>query len=139
VVIDTAPLAKMQAGERTFELTGAQVRTPAGVEVVQVIPSSVRLSFDKRVYRDLEVRPRVMGSFAPGYKIKSVWSEPAKVSVVGPEKHVNSVDAAMTDAIDASGVVGEQKFPAVPYVQDPMVRLARPTTVSITVVMEKTK
>jgi YbbR domain-containing protein len=139
MVIDAANLEKAQAGERTFELMGAKLNLPSGVEVVQIIPSSVRLSFDKRVYRNVEVRARVLGSFAPGYKIKTVSTDPAEVAVVGPEKRVSLVEAAMTDPIDVSGVLGKQTFIAAPYVQDPIVRLARPLTVRVTVVTEKTK
>jgi YbbR domain-containing protein len=139
MVIDAANLEKAQTGERTFEMMAAKLNLPAGVDVVQIIPSSVRLSFDKRVYRNLEVRPRVLGSFPPGYNIKSVSTDPAEVAVVGPEKRVNLVEAAMTDPIDASGVLEKQTFVATPYVQDPLVRLARPVTVRVTVITEKTK
>lgn len=139
LVIDTASLAKVQPGERTFELISGKLNLPTGVEVVQIVPSSVRLNFDRRAYRNLEVHARVLGSFAPGYKIANVETDPAQVAVVGPEKRVNAVDAALTDPIDASGVMGKQTFLATPYVQDPLVRLARPTMVRVTVLTEKTK
>jgi YbbR domain-containing protein len=139
LVIDAASIGLGSSGERTFELMAAKLNLPSDVEVVQIVPSSVRLSFDKRVYRDLEVRARVSGSFPPGYKIASVVTEPQQVPVVGPEKRVNAIEAATTDPIDASGVMGKQVFISMPYVQDPMVRLARPTSVRVTVVTEKTK
>jgi YbbR domain-containing protein len=139
LVIDAASLANSQPGERTFELMAGKLSLPAGVEVVQIVPSSVRLSFDRRAYRNLEVRARVLGSFPPGYKIANVSTVPAEVAVVGPEKRVNAVEAAMTDPIDASGVMGRQTFLSTPYVQDPLVRLARPAPVRVTVVTEKTK
>ncbi|MCU1284212.1 MAG: YbbR-like protein [Acidobacteriales bacterium] len=139
MAVDAGTLAAAQPGERTFELSVGQINVPAGVEVVQIIPSSVRLSFDKRVYRNLEVRPRVLGSFSPGYRIASVSAEPSEVAVVGPEKRVNAVEAATTDPIDASGVLGKHVFVSNPYVQDPLVRLSRPVAVHVTVVTEKTK
>ena len=139
MVIDAANLENSQAGERTFDLMAAKLNLPSGVDVVQIVPSSIRLSFDKRVYRNLEVRARVLGSFPPGYKIKTVSIDPAEVAVVGPEKRVSLIDAAMTDPIDASGVLERQTFVATPYVQDPLVRLARPVTVRVTVITEKTK
>ncbi len=51
-------------GERTFDLTSRQVRVPQDLEVVQIIPSQFQLSFDSRMTRSVEVRPRVIGTFA---------------------------------------------------------------------------
>ncbi len=52
-------LAGVQPGERTFDLTGRQVRVPQDLDVVQIIPGQFHLSFDNRETRTIEVRPRV--------------------------------------------------------------------------------
>ena len=139
VVLDMADVSLSPTGERTFDLNARLVRVPAGVEVVQVVPSYMRLSFDKRGSRRLEVRARVVGSFPPGYKISSVTVEPASVTVIGPEKHLKAMEAAMTDLIDASGVMGKQTFLATAHVEDPLVRFTDAAAVRVTVVTEKTK
>ena len=39
------------------------------VEVVQVIPTQLRLSFDRRASKQVPVHPRVVGNFAAGFQI----------------------------------------------------------------------
>jgi YbbR domain-containing protein len=120
-------------GKRTLDLSPAQVQVPPDIDVVQVLPTQVRISFDKRAVRQVPVRPRVTGAFAHGYVLRSVTSEPAQVTLVGPEERLNGIEEAMTDPIDATGVVGQAQFTAKPRVSDPLVRVARPAEVRVTV------
>lgn len=124
-------------GERTFDLPGGQIRVPHGVEIVQVVPSQFRITFDRRASKQVEVRPRVMGTFASGFHIAGVSSDPAQVLIVGPERRVNAIESALTDPVDATGVVGQATFTTHAYVPDPMVRLAHPEPVHVTVTTEK--
>src|SRR5437764_1385861 len=125
------------SGERTFNLSPEQVRVPTGVEVLQVVPSSLRLSFDKRAQRQVAIRARVTGSLAPGYKIASVTVDPSAIGIIGPRQHLTAVDAAMTDPIDATGVIGSHTFLASAHVQDPLVRFSQPAAVRVTVTTER--
>jgi YbbR domain-containing protein len=131
-------LATVQPGERTFDLTTAQVHVPYDVEVVQIIPAHVRLAFDRRASKQIPVRPRVVGSLPSGFAIASITADPPAITVVGPERRVSAVDSAQTDPIDASGVVGQASFTTNAYVADPLVRELRPTPVRVTVTTERT-
>ncbi len=129
----------VEPGERTYDLGPSRVRVPDRVEVVQVIPGQFRISLDQRASRQVEVHPRVTGSFASGYGIRRVLPEPQMVTITGPARHVQEVDAAITDPIDATGVVGRATFTTHAYVTDPMVRLANPTPIRVTVITEKAR
>ena len=124
-------------GERTFDLSGPHIRVPRGVEVVQVVPNHVRLNFDRRVTRELSVQPRVIGTFASGFHLASTAVEPAKVTVVGPQNRVSELETAVTDPVDATGVVGHAVFTTHVYAPDPLVRVVKPSTVRVTVVTQK--
>lgn len=130
-------LRDVQVGERTFEFTPDKVRVPQGIEVVQVIPSQVRVSFDRRVWRDVPVTPRVVGNFAQGYGLVRATSTPNKVTIVGPEKRVNAIASALTDPVDATGVVNEATFTSKVYVPDAQVRVAKPAPVQVNVVVAR--
>lgn len=130
-------LTSAAPGERTYDLTGRQVRLPHGLEIVQVVPSQFRISFDRRASKQVDVRPRVMGTFASGYRIATVTSDPPQVLIVGPERRVSGIENALTDPVDATGVVGTAKFTTHVYVSDPMVQVARPEPVQVTVTTEK--
>lgn len=127
-------LSGAASGERTYDLTPDHVHVPFGIEVVQIIPSQLRISFDRRMTREVPVRPRVVGKFAGGFGILQIIPEPSKILVVGPERRVKAVTAAMTDPIDASGVVGSATFTTNAYVADPLVREAKAELIRVTVV-----
>lgn len=147
IVRDLAPaevhasldLANATPGEHTYDLNPAKIRVPRGVEVVQVIPAQMRVDLDREIARVVPVRPRVIGTFAPGmqYATGGVVAEPSQVTVAGPEKRVNQVDAVLTDPVDATGVVGSATFVTNVYVPDPLVQLVHPGPVHVTVVTEK--
>ena len=130
-------LSGAMPGERTYDLSPARVRVPRGTEVVQVIPSQFRISFDRRATKRVEVRPRVVGSSAPGFRLDQVKADPETVSIVGPEQHVNTVENVITDPVDASGVMGQATFTTHAFVGDPLVRLSGPSVVHVTVVTER--
>ncbi len=132
-------LANTRPGERTYDLTTRHIRVPEGLEVVQAIPSQIRLSFDTRASRQVEVRPRVIGTFASGYRIDKVEALPARMTIIGPSKHVDEVESAITDPVDATGVVGQATFTTHAYVSDPLVRLADPSPIHVTVVTTKAR
>jgi YbbR domain-containing protein len=132
-------LANVQPGERTYDLAPRRIAVPSGLQVVQAVPSQIRINFDRRATRQVQVQPRVIGTFASGYHIGTVTPIPRAVTIVGPAGHVNGVESAITDPVDASGVVGSATFVTHAYVSDPLVRLADPTPIRVTVTTEKSR
>lgn len=130
-------LAGSKAEARTFDLTAQQVDHPREVSVVQVVPSQLRLSFDTRLSREVEVHPRVTGNFASGDQIVRIDADPPRITISGPRHHVEQIDAAITDPIDASGTLGSAVFTTNAYVADPLVQVAQGTSIRVTVVVEK--
>jgi YbbR domain-containing protein len=124
-------------GEKTFDLTSRQVHLPREAEVVQVVPSHLRISFDRSARKEVEIKPRVTGSFASGYRIVGAQAEPSQVEIVGPEQRVKLIENAITDPVDATGVMGRASFTTNVYIPDPLVRLVKPAPVRVTVITEK--
>jgi hypothetical protein len=137
VELDLADLAGAKQGERTFDLTTHQVRHPRELDVVQVIPTQVRLIFDQRLVRPVEVRPRVMGNFASGMRVARVEADPATITISGPKQRVERVDSAITDPVDATGVMKQSSFTTHAYVSDPLVQVVQPGPIRVTVIMEE--
>ena len=130
-------LSGVKPGERTFDMTARQVRHPRDLEVQQIVPSQVRLNFDTILTREVEVRPRVLGTFAPGFHIEKVLTDPARISISGPKQRVEAVEAATTDPVDASGSITPSTFVTNAFVSDPLVQIVHPTPVRVTVIMQK--
>jgi len=130
-------LADAKPGERTFDLTAQQIRHQRELHVVQVVPGQVHLSFDTRLTRDVEIHPRVTGNFLAGEQISKVLVDPERITITGPRHHVETMDAATTDPIDASGTTIQATFVTNVYVADPLVQVVQATPVRVTVIMAK--
>jgi len=120
-------------GERTFDLTEKDIHTPRGVRVVQVVPAQFHISFDHSVTRTVPVQPRVIGTLLSGYGITEVTADPASITIMGPKRRVEAIRTAMTDPVDATGVVGSGTFTTHAYVSDSLVRVETPEAIHVTV------
>jgi len=128
-------LSDVQPGERTFDLTSRQVHVPYDVEVEQIIPGQFHLSFDIRETRTVEVHPRVTGNFARGLQVAQVLANPSTITVVGPRRRVDALEAATTDPVDASGTISRASFTTQVFVGDPLVQVVHPAPIRVTVIM----
>ena len=120
-------------GERTYDLMPQDIRVPHGVRVVQIVPSQFHISFDRNVTRTVPVQPRVIGTLLSGYGIMRVAASPPAITIVGPQKRVAAIQTAMTDPVDATGVVGQASFTTHAYVSDPLVRVQTAEPIRVTV------
>jgi diadenylate cyclase len=130
-------LSGVMPGERTFDLTSRQIHMSNEVEVVQVVPSHLKISFDRSARKEVEIKPRVTGSFASGFRILETEVTPQRVEIVGPEQRVKMIENAVTDPVDATGVMGRASFTTNVYIPDPLVRPVKPDPVRVTVMTEK--
>lgn len=110
-------------GESTFDLTDRDIHVPRNAKVVQIVPSQFHISFDRSATRSVQVQPRVIGTLLSGYGITEVTADPATITIVGPERRVRAIQTAVTDPVDATGVVGTATFTTHAYVADPLVRV----------------
>jgi YbbR domain-containing protein len=93
----------------------------------------MHIDFSPSATRTVEVRPRVIGNFVSGYGITEVTADPPTINIEGPENRVNAIDTALTDPVDATGVVGKATFTTHVYVADPLVRVRRPAPIHVTI------
>jgi YbbR domain-containing protein len=124
-------------GERTFDLTARHIHVPRNVEVMQVAPAQFHITFDHSATRSVDVEPRIIGSLLSGYSVTDVKADPAQIMIVGPQKRVDAVENALTDPVDATGVVGKATFTTHAYVADPLVRVQKPGAIHVTVTTGK--
>lgn len=130
-------LTGVKPGEHTFDLGPRQVQVPRGLTVSRVVPSQMHIDFNPNATRAVEVKPRVIGSFVAGYGISDVTADPATIIIEGPQNRVNAIDTAITDPVDATGVVGKATFSTHAYVADPLVRVRHPAPIHVTVTTGK--
>lgn len=131
-------LTGVKPGERTFDLTAQQIHKPYELDVVQVVPGQFHLTFDTKMTRSVTIRPRVLGNFAPGYSIASISVDPPSTTITGPHTRVQTVEDAITDPVDVSGLMEHGTFVTHAYVPDPLIQVVDPGSIRVTVIMQKT-
>jgi YbbR domain-containing protein len=122
-----------RVGRRLFTVTPEQVRTPFGVQVMQVTPSTVAMAFEQSATREVPVVPDIDGRPAPGYVIGPPASDPAKVEVVGPASAVARVTEALTEPVSVAGAHEAVKERVSVGLLDPVVRLKDARTATVTI------
>ncbi|MBI2188151.1 MAG: hypothetical protein HYU37_13700 [Acidobacteria bacterium] len=126
-------LRTARPGQRLFHVTVEDVRAPFGIEVVQISPSNVSVTFERSATKVVPVVPEVAGTPLDGFLVGTVSPDPPTVAVVGPESAVAQLRQAITEPVsvaDASAEVVEEVNIGVP---DPSVRLQSPGSVRVRV------
>jgi YbbR domain-containing protein len=121
VVIDLGAVDK--PGEHTFPIRTSNTSLPRGVVLERAVPARVRLQFERRDRKSVPVAVRVGTNPPDGYQIVSISAEPQRITIVGPESRVRSVDTAETDPVDLADVTESGEFPVQTYVADGQVRV----------------
>jgi YbbR domain-containing protein len=133
-VVAVLDLHAARPGNRLFPVTPELVHSPYGVEVVQVIPSTILLSFEPSVTKEVPVVASTEGEPAPGYVVGEITVSPDKVEIVGPQSAVKRAGVALTETISLANMHESQTAQAVTVgLTDPALRLKNQRTVSINV------
>jgi YbbR domain-containing protein len=137
-VIAMVDLSQAKEGKNYVYLTPSQVRAPFGVEVVEVVPATVPLRFEKSMTKTVPVVPAVEGEPAPGYTRGAVSVEPAMVEVTGPESALRRLKEAATEPVSISGRRSQIRQVVTIGMPDSSVRLTAPVNATITISIEPT-
>jgi YbbR domain-containing protein len=126
-------LRQAKPGQRLFHLAGADVRVPFGIEVVQVTPSSLAITFEPSATRAVTISPTVEGQPAEGYEVQSITADPPVVVVAGPATAVRATREAITEPVSVANASGPVTEVVNVGVADPAVRLSSAQSVRVTV------
>jgi YbbR domain-containing protein len=126
-------LKTARQGRRLFHLTGADVRAPFGIEVVQVTPSNVSIQFEPSASKIVRIVAGVEGDPAPGFAVSTIATTPPTVEVVGPASMLASLSEAITEPVSVAGARSSVTETVTVGSPDPAVRLRSPQTARVTV------
>ena len=128
-------LAGARAGNRLFHITGSDVRSPSGVEVVQVIPGNVAIGFEATRSKEVRVSPAVEGTPAFGYEIGAITSTPPTVVVFGPAGALDTLQAVITEPVSVAGASSTVRETVTVGVADRNVRIKTLQRVDVSIEM----
>jgi YbbR domain-containing protein len=132
-IVAVIDLSSARSGSRLFHIRNDEVRAPFGVEVSQVVPSTLALELEKSARRTVPVVPAIEGEPAPGFVVGRFVSEPAAVEIVGPDSHVRQVAEATTEPVSVKDAKARVRDGVTIGVTDSSVRLAQAQSANVTV------
>jgi YbbR domain-containing protein len=132
-VVAVLELTGARPGSRLFNLRTEEVRAPFGVEVAQVIPSTLALSLETSATRTVPVVPATEGEPAPGFVVGRISSDPPTVEVIGPESRLRQIAQATTEPVAVNGARDRVRDNVNVGVADSSVRLKEPRNASVIV------
>lgn len=128
-------LRSARGGQRLFHLGGDDVRTPFGVDVVQVNPSTVSMTFEPSGTKSVPVVPTVEGEPADGFVVGTVTAEPPTVEVLGPVSVLARMTQAITEPVTVTGASAPVTEVVNIGVADTSLRLRTPQMARVAVVV----
>ena len=132
-VVAVVDLTGARPGQRLFHVSASDVRAPFGVEVVQVAPTTLYMTFEPPLTKTVPVIPEVEGDPAPGYEVAVRSADPATVEIIGPKSAVTEMKAAITEPVSVAGESKSIVRLVSVGVADPTVRLKSVDVVRVTV------
>jgi YbbR domain-containing protein len=135
VVLDFSGIHK--PGAQTFQIDERDITLPSGMRLERAIPAQIRLQFERRTTQEVPVQVRFVGAPPEGFQLARYEVAPEKLTLVGPESHVNEIEYAVTDPIDLRTLTSPAVFHVNAFVGDPHVRFAKPVKIDVSVVVQK--
>ncbi len=132
-IVAVLDLHGARPGRRLFQLTPDQVRTPFGVEVVQIAPASVAIEFESTATRRVPLVPEIEGEPAPGFIVGQVTADPAEVEIIGPATAVAAATEALTEPVSVAGAHEAITQEVTVGVLNPALRVKNPRVASVQV------
>jgi YbbR domain-containing protein len=126
-------LRDARPGQRLVHIAGPNVQSPFGVEVVQVSPSNLPMTFELSATKVVPVVPSLEGQPAPGFVVGAVTADPATVTVVGPASVIETTTESITEPVAVAGASATIVQTVDVGVSDPLARLQAPVRARVTV------
>jgi len=126
-------VASARPGRNQFHITPDNVVAPFGVEVSYVGPATLLLVFERLVRRELPVKADIEGHPAPGYEVRRVTVEPARVEVEGPEGAVRDLTEVTTDPVELTASAAQVRESVRIGIPNSEARLRAPQNVVVTI------
>ncbi len=97
-------LTNGKTGEATYYFDTNDVKTTKNIKILRIDPSSVRVTLDESMTKQVPVKPYVVGQPAKGFEIKKITVNPAVVSVEGAATETERIAALRTEPLDITGL-----------------------------------
>lgn len=119
-------------GESTFTISRENADLPETIMLERAIPSQIRLTLETRVARTVPVKVRY-SNLPEGMRVATIAVTPDKLTIIGPESRVKTIDEVYSDPIDLRMLNAEGEARTTCYAGDPNVNFTASPQVRVKV------
>lgn len=130
-VVAVLDLRDARSGQRIFHLVPDEVRVPFGIQVAQINPATISLSFERSGSRIVPVVPAITGEPAAGFVPGRVTVDPASIEVIGPLSRLEGLNQATTEPVSIANATRLVRDKVTIGVVDSAVRLRTPSSATV--------
>lgn len=94
--------SNFNVGEIKYRVKTSEVKVPAGINVVEIVPSEVVFLVDEVITKSVKINPTFIGEPLKGYKVSSVKMIPESVKLQGAKRILSKLDFIDTLPINLS-------------------------------------
>lgn len=101
--LDRVNLDLRRAPTGEIPITTDMIHVPSGLQVTSISPRTVRVAFERRVEKLIEVSPQLVGRPQHGYIVAEATSQPATIKLRGAESTLAALSQVHTHGVSVEG------------------------------------
>jgi YbbR domain-containing protein len=98
-----ADMTGVEPGIRLISLQLDRSRLPANIKAREVVPSSIRVTVERVIEKEVPVSPQFEGQPPPGYEVINWQISPTMVRIEGAESEVRDIKEVSTETVSLEG------------------------------------
>lgn len=108
-VFVVADLTKREVGERIVQLHPYDVSLPEHIKVLQIVPSSIRLTLAQTATKLVRILPRTSDDLNKQLEVYDIDVKPPLIEIEGPERLINATETLSTETVNLKDRSGSFK------------------------------
>ncbi len=125
-------LSTIKEGTTAIAVRNGDVKLPLGVVLSAVTPTTINVTADRKVSRDIPVKVTTTKNLPGRRRLRLLRAQPESMTVEGPQRVVDRIDALQTESVDLSGITQNSTLEKKVNSPDPSVRIVQGDKVSVT-------
>ncbi len=123
--------SRVTEGTTSLRVTHAAITAPAGMSITSVSPSSIRVTAEKKLRKNVPVKASLRGALPSALSSYRVTCEPGSVDIEGPASQVSQIVSVATEDIDAGQLKKGQEYQKNLQISEKHVSVLRDTPILI--------
>lgn len=132
-------LSMAKPGVNNLIVVARDIKTPKGVEIIKVNPSSILVHLETISNKLVPVKVKLSGAAAAGFKVKNISVEPDSVAIFGASGQLKDINEIYTAPMDITGIKADKTTMLHIQLADTEVSRAEPDVVKAKVTVIKVR